>query len=207
MPAIRSAVRTQGNRDVSELSVPMWGEGVLESGETLEEFLRREERRAFRMAQIATGDPDEALDIVQDAMLAFVRRYSGRPAQERGPLFQRVLTNRITDWHRRTNLRRRFRTWLARDEDNGEDPLEQMPDPAPDGPAQRHEQAETAQAIEAALRALPLRQQQAFLLRAWEGLDVASTARAMGCSQGSVKTHYSRAVRALRERLGDEWHE
>lgn len=207
MPAIWLAARAQRNRFVTDLAVPIWGEGVLEAGETLEAFLRREERRAFRMAQIATGDPDEALDIVQDAMLAFVRSYSERPAEERGPLFHRVLTNRITDWHRRTNLRRRFRGWLGRDEEPGEDPLEQVPDPAPHGPAQRHEQGETARAIEAALHELPPRQQQAFLLRAWEGLDVAATARAMGCSEGSVKTHYSRAVHALRERLGGDWHE
>lgn len=171
----------------------------------MEVFLRRVERRAFRMAELAVGNPDDALDIVQEAMLAFVGRYRGRPAQEREPLFWRVLRNKITDWRRRNAVRNRFRVWLGRGDEQGQaDPVEQLSDPAGDGPAELDARDRTARLLEQALRELPLRQQQAFLLRAWEGLDVAETARAMGCSEGSVKTHYFRALKALRARLEGE---
>lgn len=153
------------------------------------------------MAKLSTGDTDEAMDIVQDAMLAFVRHYKDRPADQWGPLFQRVLQNRITDWYRRTAIRRRFRGWLSQGEQEEQAALEQVPDPNPEGPESSNERDETLVKLEQALRELPARQRQAFLLRVWEGLDTAETAKAMNCSQGSVKTHYSRAVKALRNRL------
>lgn len=160
------------------------------------------------MAELATRDRDEALDLVQDAMTALVERYAARPAAEWAPLFHRILHNRIRDWSRRRAFRGRLRAWLGLREDAGggaADPIEELPDLRGDGPAERAEHAKAGRALDAALRALPLRQQQAFLLRAWEGLDVAETARAMRCSPGSVKTHYFRALQALRARLGDEW--
>lgn len=174
----------------------------------LERFFAEVERRAFRMAQIATGDEQEALDLVQDAMLGLVQSYANRPEGEWGRLFHRILQSRIRDWYRRTRVRLWWRRWLTRtDDDTGEeeDLLEAQPDlhtPAPDRQlANRRAMA----ALERALRELPLRQQQAFMLRAWEELDVAQTAAAMGCSEGSVKTHYSRAVHTLRAKLGAHW--
>lgn len=179
------------------------GEERLDSTEMLNLFLAGVERRAFRMARLATSDDDEALDLVQDAMLAFVSRYCGKPEGEWAPLFHRTLQNRIVDWHRRTGVRNRFLTWFGgrgADEDDG-DPLENVADHASPDPAVSLLRRAAGEAIEAAVRKLPLRQRQAFLLRAWEGLDTAETAFAMGCSEGSVKTHYSRAVHTLRDLL------
>lgn len=161
----------------------------------------------MRIAEIATRDRDDALDLVQDAMTALVRQYRMRPESEWPPLFHRILQNRIRDWARRRTLRLRFRAWLGRgasDDEPEADPLEAIVDPSEPGPAVMAERAAEGARIEAALRELPLRQQQAFLLRAWEGLDVAQTARAMRCSPGSVKTHYFRALQSLRAQLGDE---
>lgn len=155
---------------------------------------------------MATGDGDEALDLVQDAMLRLAKNYGARPQNEWGPLFHRILQSRIRDWYRRSRVRRRFRVWLGRaDEADSADPLEQYPDPATAGPAERMLAGQTMSALEGALAELPSRQREAFLLRIWEGLDVAQTAKTMRCSEGSVKTHYFRAVRALRERLQEYW--
>ena len=157
------------------------------------------------MALFAIANTDDALDVVQDAMLAFVKHYASKPATEWGALFHRTLQNRITDWHRRSSIRNRFRGWLGsyNNDDSEEDSLNNFPDTRSPDPSQELLQRDLGEAIEKALRLLPLRQQQAFLLRAWEGLDVAKTAFAMGCSEGSVKTHYFRALQALRERLGE----
>lgn len=155
------------------------------------------------MARLATSDDNEALDLVQDAMLSFVSRYAGKPEGEWAPLFHRTLQNRIVDWHRRSGVRNRFRAWFGgrdEDEDNG-NPLENVADNTSPDPAASLLNRKLGEAIESAVRRLPLRQRQAFLLRAWEGLDTAQTAFAMGCSEGSVKTHYSRAVHTLRDLL------
>ena len=175
----------------------------------LENFLAGVEAKAFRIAQIALRHEHDALDAVQDAMLRLVRSYSSRPAQEWRPLFYRILENCVRDMQRRRTVRGRVMSWYQRalGDDSGEgetDPLEQVSDPAPTPPAQAQAD-ETMQALEAALTELPVRQRQAFLLRNFEGLDVAGTARAMGCSEGSVKTHYFRALQALRARLGEYW--
>lgn len=165
------------------------------------------ERRAFRMAQFAVRNRDDALDIVQDAMAALVQRYRDRDAAEWGPLLYRILQSRIADWQRRQWVRTRWRTWMARSEESvdssREDSCEQLPAAQVPDPSEELAQRRAARAIESALQELPLRQRQAFLLRTWEGYDVARTAKAMGCSEGSVKTHYSRAVQALRKRLAD----
>lgn len=176
---------------------------------TMENFLASVERRAFRMAQIATGDSDEALDIVQDAMLSLVAKYRKKPENLWKPLFYRILQNRIRDWYRRTQVRKRWRAWLypkqnAR-EDNADDPIENVAAPGSSNPAHLTLVGDASKALEAALQKLSLRQQQAFLLRAWEGLSVADTAIAMQCSNGSVKTHYARAVKTLRAMLEDHW--
>jgi RNA polymerase sigma-70 factor (ECF subfamily) len=170
----------------------------------LDRFLRGIERRALRIAELSTRDREDALDLVQDAMLAFARNYADKPEADWAPLFHRVLDSRLLDFHRRSSVRRRFRVWFGRADDaDGEDPIEQVADPGDPGPLLRLADGETRQALDAALRQLPLRQRQAFLLRMWEGLDVAQTATAMGCGEGSVKTHLSRALAALRTRLED----
>jgi RNA polymerase sigma-70 factor (ECF subfamily) len=177
----------------------------LESRASLDCFLAGVERRAFRMAQFATGNRDEALDIVQDAMLALARHYGGRMPDEWGPLFHRILQSRIRDWYRRQHTQHRWLAWLGTNNDDDEDPLAALPDPDARRPEEQLGNTRAGVALETALGTLPLRQQQAFLLRTWEGLDVAATAAAMGCSEGSVKTHYSRAVHALRAQLEDHW--
>jgi RNA polymerase sigma-70 factor (ECF subfamily) len=169
----------------------------------LNSFLADLERRAFKTALLATSNSDDALDVVQDAMLVFVKRYASRPAGEWGVLFHRTLHSRIIDWHRRTTVRNRFRGWLrgGDQEPDEEDPIATVADKATPDPVEQMMRRDLGDAIENALCTLPLRQRQAFLLRAWEGLDVADTAFAMGCSEGSVKTHYSRAVHTLRNLL------
>jgi len=177
----------------------------LDTTEQLNHFLASVERRAFRMAFIAVRDEDEALDIVQEAMFAFVKRYRERPANELPPLFQRVLHSRIIDTIRRNAVRNRFRVWFGftgdNSEDGGPDPIQRLPDRDTPDQSVLLENKVFSAALDNALRKLPLRQQQAFLLRFWEGFDVAQTARAMRCSEGSVKTHTSRAVHTLRELL------
>lgn len=172
----------------------------------LDAFLASVERRAFRMAQIATRDRDEALDIVQDAMLQLSRRYGTRPADEWPPLFYRIVENRIRDWQRRQTVKNRLFFWrpAARGDDAAEDPLEQVADHAA-GPQDLLQRGEQMQKLEKALRALPARQREAFELRLWEGLSVEDTAQAMGCSDGSVKTHLHRALAALRQELEGVW--
>lgn len=178
------------------------GEATLDTTDALNRFLAGVERRAFRMARLATSDDEEALDVVQDAMLGFVRNYARKPEDEWPPLFHRTLQSRIVDWHRRSTLRNRFRAWFGRNHDeDGGDPLDEIADANSPDPAQQLLRRDLGEAIETALRKLPTRQRQAFLLRNWEGLDTAETAFAMGCSEGSVKTHLSRAVHALRGML------
>lgn len=176
---------------------------TLASKQALDRFLGGVERRAFLTARMATRNTDEAMDIVQDAMLQLVRHYSGRDEAEWPPLFHRILQRRIYDWYRRTRVRNRWRHWFTRDDEAEGDPLENQPDPAATDPADAAITDHGLAALNAAIAQLPLRQQQAFVLRAWEGLDTEQTAQAMNCSAGSVKTHYSRAIHALRERLKD----
>ena len=154
----------------------------------------------------AVRDEDAALDIVQDAMLKLTEKYADKPSAELPMLFQRILQNTIYDHFRRTKVRSTWTTLLSalgkgdeRDEDY--DPLETLHAKSGSNiaadPAEQYQQAEIVGAIENALERLPARQREAFLLRYWEELDVSETAAAMGCSEGSVKTHCSRAVHAL----------
>ena len=169
--------------------------------QALDRFLAGVERRALRIAEFGAGNRQDALDIVQDTMLKLVQRYAGRPAQEWGPLFHRILQSRIADFHRRESVRRRWRVWFRGEHAEGGDPLENQPAPAAAGPERRSDAHTMIGTLEQVLTGLPLRQRQAFLLRMWEDMSVAETAAAMGCSEGSVKTHLSRAMRALREQL------
>jgi len=150
-------------------------------------------------------DRDAALDIVQDAMLRLAERYGTRPAEEFPMLFQRILQNAIRDFFRRQKVRTTWTTLLSalfpNRADDDADPLDAIPADsrsAPtDSPLQALEQSQVIDLIEVEVKRLPARQREAFLLRYWEDLDVAETALAMGCSEGSVKTHCSRATHAL----------
>ena len=155
------------------------------------------------MARSMINDADEALDVVQDAMLRFVRRYTKRPRDEWRPLFFRIVINRSRDALRRRAVRNRVMVW--RRDESLPDPVEMAPAARGDAPEREVMDDEAMQALAASVRELPARQQQAFLLRCLEGLNVEETARVMGCSDGSVKTHYSRALAALRGRLGEHW--
>lgn len=173
----------------------------------LNQFLAGVERRAFRMARLALRHDQDALDAVQDAMLKLAQRYSRRDPGEWPALFHRILQNRVRDLQRRRQVRGRVMAllpWRRDAEDAGADPVAEFPDHTP-GPAAEVESAALLQALENAVHALPQRQREAFLLRNVEGLDVAATAIAMGCSDGSVKTHHFRALQALRARLGESW--
>ena len=166
----------------------------------LDEFLAGVERRAFRVAELALGHREAALDAVQEAMIRLLR-YRSRPAPEWTPLFWGILRRQLADRHRRNAVRRRVLAFLGREGD-APDPLELLPDPNED-PARRLQQEGAWAALGRALRALPRRQRECYLLRELQGLDVAATAAAMGCSEGSVKTHLSRALQALRRQLED----
>jgi RNA polymerase sigma-70 factor, ECF subfamily len=169
-------------------------------------FLAEIEHRAFRMAQLATGNRDDALDIVQDAMMKLVQKYSTHDKTSWKPLFYSILESRILDWHRRQQVRNRFRSWLhlaSDDGDEAEDMLLQHPAEISSIPDFQLQDAQFMQSLELALADLPLRQQQVFLLRIWEGLDISQTAKVMDCSESSVKTHYARALEKLREALKD----
>ena len=154
----------------------------------------------------AVRDQDAALDIVQDAMLRLAEKYGNRPAAELPLLFHRIVQNAIRDYFRRQKVRSLWTTLLSslsggRGEDDDNDPLETLQ--AADGsnvqeaPADEVQRSQVLEIIEQEIAKLPPRQREAFIMRYWEELDVAETARAMGCSEGSVKTHCSRATHAL----------
>ena len=187
-----------GERDMSR-------ETALDQERALERFLVGVEKRAFRIAKLSLRDHDEALDVVQDAMISLARNYAGHPEEQWRPLFYRILRNRITDYQRRRRVRQGVIAWWPGTalDDGPPDPVESAPDPS-GSPEQQLEGEQLLARIERALAALSGRQREVFLLRNFEGLDVAQTAIAMGCSEGSVKTHYFRAVQALQQQIG-EW--
>ena len=177
----------------------------------LSDFLAQVERRAFRQIAYAVRDDQVALDIVQDAMMKLVEKYSARPSEEFPMLFQRILQNTTRDYWRRQKVRSMWTSLLSSfsvvgDDGDESDPLEVITsesDNHSDQPENQLEQKETMALIEDALQKLPARQREAFMMRYWEDMDVAETAAAMGCSQGSVKTHCSRAVHALAKLLAE----
>jgi len=181
----------------------------LASDQELAHFLKDVERRAFKRTAYAVRDDDAALDIVQDSMIRLAERYAARPAEELPLLFQRILSNATMDWFRRQKVRSAVFSNLSDlegSDDGGdfdllESLLSQSDSQRGDSPVDSLEREQTLQAIESALSELPPRQREAFLLRYWEEFDVAETAKVMGCSEGSVKTHCSRAVHALAEFL------
>jgi RNA polymerase sigma-70 factor (ECF subfamily) len=191
---------------VSCMREPKSGTGTLQRERQLNQFLAEVERRALRIAEIAIRDRDEALDLVQNAMIKLVSNYASRAEAEWPPLFYRILQNGIQDWHRRARVKNRVMVWFGRGTSDDEyDAVAAAPDPAGRSPELELQTGQTMQRLEQAVHELPARQREAFMLRTFEGLDVAGTAIAMGCSDGSVKTHYSRAVHTLREKLGEHW--
>ena len=173
------------------------------TAQELSDFLASVERRAFKQAAFALRDDHAAMDIVQDAMLKLADNYADRPVAEYPMLFQRILQNTLRDYWRRQKVRNLWTTLLSsfggQGDDDDRDPLEMLGAGADsqDEPLVQLERTQTIAIIEQALHKLPARQREAFILRYWEDMDVAETATAMSCSQGSVKTHCSRAVRAL----------
>ena len=171
----------------------------------LSDFLAEVERRAYKQALFAVRDDHLALDIVQDAMLKLSEKYSQRPAAELPPLFQRILQNTIRDFYRRQKVRALWTTPVSAlfgaESDEEHDPLETLEvenaSKSMESPPEQLERRQVLALIEKALERLPARQRQAFLLRYWEEMDVAEAAKVMGCSEGSVKTHCSRATHAL----------
>jgi RNA polymerase sigma-70 factor (ECF subfamily) len=162
------------------------------------------ERRAFKQAVFALRDEDAALDAVQDAMMKLAEKYGDKPAAELPMLFQRILQNVIRDFFRRQKVRSLWTTLLSSfgsGEDEDADPLETIEaendSNRPATPQQELEQAQVMAMIEGEIARLPPRQREAFLMRYWEDMDIAETAAAMGCSEGSVKTHCSRATHTL----------
>ena len=177
----------------------------LSSPAELSQFLSSVERRAYKIANFAVHDTHIALDIVQDAMLKLAEKYGGKPVEELPMLFQRILQNTIRDHYRRQAVRNAwtslFSSLQPKSHDEEFDPLDVLEDDdnqsAPDTPHLSFQQKQLIALVEDALRDLPARQREAFLLRYWEGLDTTETAAAMGCTEGSVKTHCSRATHAL----------
>jgi RNA polymerase sigma-70 factor, ECF subfamily len=178
---------------------------VVASAQEISDFLRQTEKRAFRQTAYAVRDDHAALDIVQDAMLKLADKYANKPIEEYPMLFQRILQNTMRDYWRRQKVRNLwtslFSSFGQQDEEDV-DPLETLDVEGTDNdPAEQLERAQTMNIIQKALEKLPARQREAFVLRYWEELDVAETAAAMGCSEGSVKTHCSRAVGTMSQLL------
>lgn len=176
------------------------------SAAEMDAFLAKAQLRAYKQALFASRDEAASLDVVQEAMLSLVEKYSDRPAAELGPLFQTILSNALNTHFRRAKTRSfwtpLFSAFGSRDEEGeSSDPLEFLADPeaepGADTPESDFSRQQTRQILDEELSRLPERQRQAFILRHWEDLDVAETAKAMRCSEGSVKTHCSRAASAL----------
>ncbi len=171
-----------------------------EQHRALAEFYRAVEKRAFRMAEYETRSASDAIDLVQDAMEALMQKYVRKPPEQWRPLFYRILQNKIKDWQRKSFIRQRLHFTTSKDESEVQ-VVETQVESSVAGPEQQYAHDMSMQQLQSVLAGLSFRQRQTFLLRIWEGFDVAETARIMGCSSGSVKTHLSRAMGILREQL------
>jgi len=176
-------------------------ENILEI--TIEQFLKEVQNKAFRMAEIATKNQADALDIVQDTMIKLVEKYSDKPSNEWKPLFYRILHSKTMDYFRKKALQNKIFFWRNNqpENDNFNDEIDNASDHIT--PERELNGRNSLKVVSSALKNLAPRQQQCFMLRSWEGLSVKETAVAMNCSEGSVKTHYSRAKQALKKALGD----
>lgn len=186
------------------------------SSQELTSFLASVEKRAFKQVIYAVRDPDAALDIVQDSMMRLAEKYGDWPVDDLAPLFQRILRNTTNDWFRRSKVRNHWVSLLSRlfpeknsdgeeinEAERAEALTSQYNGQFGASSADQLERAQLLKAIEIEIEKLPARQREAFLLRYWEEMDVAETAKIMGCSEGSVKTHCSRAVHTLSRTLRD----
>jgi len=178
---------------------------ILATRQELSDFLAEIERRAYKQALFAVQDTHAALDIVQDSMMKLTAKYATKPIEELPLLFQRILQNTIRDYYRRQKIRSLwtslFSSFTPDDRDKNHedfDILETLPiKQESNDPGTQLEKAQLIQLIEEAIKTLPLRQREAFILRYWEEMSLAETAIIMNCSEGSVKTHCSRATHTL----------
>ena len=173
---------------------------------TMEQFLIEIEKKAYRMVEISVRDHGEAMDILQEGMIKLVTSYSNKPSQQWKPLFYRILNNKIIDWHRHQKVKNLVFFWRSDKSDDNDDvidPIDNIEDQysGQKVPVEALEKLQQQESVVAALSALSVKQQQCFMLRSWEGMSVAETANIMGCSTGSVKTHYSRAVAKIKQML------
>ncbi len=174
----------------------------------LNRFLAQVERKAFRLADITVGNRDDALDIVQETMISLVKNYANKPEDEWPKLFFKILHNRINDYYRRQAVRNKvigvvqfFRGKEGEPEESNT--IEQAAGRASAEPDSQMHFDNVSEQMDSALKQLSAKQLQAFFMRSWQGLSVKETAVAMGCGEGSVKTHHSRAVQRLKELLAE----
>jgi RNA polymerase sigma-70 factor (ECF subfamily) len=170
----------------------------------MDTFLLQIEQKAYRMALMSVSQHADAIDLLQDSMIKLVVNYAHKPPQEWKPLFYRILQNRIRDWHRQQKVKSLLFFWKP--SSHPDDTAEEWSNYAGDAkelPDNRLDASQQQDTVLKELAELSEKQRQCFLLRSWEGLSVADTANIMGCSQGSVKTHYFRAVNKLRSVLED----
>ncbi len=196
---IVSNVKINKAPDIAPEVAPSYG--------TMEAFLKTIERRAFHMARMATGNADSAMDIVQDSMFKLVEKYSDKAAQEWKPLFYRILNSKTTDYYRRKAVREKVFPWskyIAHGEtDQQVDIVDLTAGRQSETPDEMMMRSQRIEQLSLSVNTLPRRQREAFMLRCWEGMSTRDTAITMKCSEGSVKTHYSRAIHRLRDVLED----
>ncbi len=179
---------------------------LVATDQELADFLKGVEKRAFKRSLFHVRDEEAALDIVQDSMMRLAEHYGDKPAAELPLLFQRILSNCTLDWFRRQKTHNAVFARLSdfeTDADGDEfDALEALfADESTESTERTVDRAQILRAIEIEIIALPARQREAFLMRYWEEMDLAETAAAMGCSEGSVKTHCFRATQTLARAL------
>ncbi len=171
----------------------------------LDQFFSNNERRAYRMAQLATNNSDDAIDIVQEAMISLVKNYRNRPQHEWPALFHRILQRHITNWYRRQKIHKTFFHWFNSHYNEEEsDVIGHYADPVNRSPDHIVSTNQSLEQLQLILFDLPMRQRQVFLLRCLEGLDTKQTAKAMACSEGIVKTHYHRSLQFIRSKMEDQ---
>ncbi len=171
----------------------------------IQAFLQSVETRAYKMAYMATKREEDALDLLQNAMMKLVEKYSDKPESELRPLFYAILQNQIKNWYRQQAQISKWFFWQKSDYDleetEQEHTVQGIEEKTPEHMLQSGQEQEQLLQV---LEQLPVKQQQCFLLRSWEGLSVKETAKIMGCSEGSVKTHMSRASQKLQQVLSQE---
>lgn len=170
----------------------------------LDQFLARFETEAYKVSLIVTQNREDALEVVQDSMLKLVQKYSHKSVAEWRLLFFRILQNKLRDYQRRQQVKKFFHFASSKTE-HEPDPVEQITDPAPSSPENKLHSEHALDNIQQLLTQLPLRQREVFLLRAWQEFSTRETAFALSISEGSVKTHYKRAIDYLRSQLGEHY--